>query len=346
MAAKRIRVSDDDGANFYTLPGNTGEYNNEAGQLDDTIFGQDFSSTQPGLNGWTVSANGLYKGFAGYLATIKKSGTPTTTTGEAMTLVSGKTYQVTNSAKRLMDRTVVPIVKDNAVDHTSDVESYDYLNGTVTFKSAFTPTTPITMDYTYLPTAVVGCSNEFTLTQSANANDNTCMDTAQGNDGNRTFEYGLKTVSLQLNGIYKSANGFKDLLINRDELIIEINPDGTGKNVARGYFRAVTTGQSGDVGDLEAETITFNLSVPDDAGVVYPFHWYIAASSNTLNVGIQKCLAAWEASDLITVQYLADGTNGIQGDAVITDLTLKGGLEAMNEFTVNFQGSGETTDVP
>lgn len=343
--AKRVRVSDDAGSNWYTLPGNTAELSSEAGEIDDTIFGQNFGSTQSGLIGTTINANALYKGFAGYQAKIMKSGTSTLMTAEAMSLVSGKTYQITAATKRLFDRTASLIVYDNAVDHTADVESIDYLFGRVTFASAYTPTGPITITANYLPLAVVGCINEFTLTQTANAVDNTCMDTAQANDGHRTFEYGLKTVNLEANGIYKSANGFLALLQDREELVIEINPDGQGLTVARGFFKAVNTGQSGDVGDLEEESITFNLSVPDQESVLLPFKWLIATAS-TLSAAIKKCIAAWENADEIMVAYLPDGTNGIEADAIITDLTLSGGLEVMNEFTANFQVTGETAAHP
>lgn len=344
--AKRIRVSDDDGVNYYTLPGNTGEASDEAGDIDDTIFGQEFGSTQTGLIGWNISANGLYKGFAGYVATIMKSGSSTAMTDEAMSVVSGKTYQVTATTKRIFDHAVAIVVKDNAVAvDAEDILSIDHLFGRVTFASGYTVTGPVTVTAAYRPLTVLGCANEFSLTQTANAIDSTCMDTAQGNNGVRVFEYGLKTVSLELTGIFKAANAFKALLRARSELIIEINPDGNSKVVARGYFKPSSTSQSGDVGDLEQETISFNLSVPDDDALLYPFHWQIASDA-LLNMAVQKCLVAWEAKELVKVAYLYDGTNGFEGDAVITDLTLAGGLEVMNEFTINFQGSGATTAVP
>lgn len=344
--AKRVQVSSDAGTTKYTLPGNTAEFTFEAGELDDTIFGQDFGSTQSGLIGWTISANGLYKGFAGYQATIMKQGTSTLMTAEAMSLVSGKTYKVTNAAKQLFDKDNATFnVFDNAVNHNADVESVDYLWGRVTFKAAYTVTGPVTVTTNYFPLITVGCINEFTLTQQAQANDNTCMDTAIGNSGYRTFEYGLKTVSLEASGIYKAADGLLALLTGRTELIIEVNPDGADKASARGYFKAVNFGQSGDVGDIEDQNITFNLSVPDKTLLQYPFHWIIDATS-TLSTAIQKCLTAWETNALIYVNYLSDGTNGKSGNAVITDLSLAGGLEAMNEFTVNFQGTDIVASVP
>jgi hypothetical protein len=344
--AKRVRVSRDDGTTWHTLPGNTAEASDEAGEIDDTIFGQDFESTQSGLIGWTINANGLMKGFAGYQAKILKSGSTTAMTDQAMSLVTGKTYQVTDATKRLMDRAVTVVVEDNSVAvDAEDILNIDFLFGRVTFASGYTPTGPITITGSYFPTSVVGCTNEYTLTQTANANDATCMDTAQANDGQRIFEYGLKTVNLELNGIYKAANGLRALLRARSELIIEINPDGNGKTVARGFFKATNTGQSGDVGDIEQETVTFNLSVPDDERIPFPFHWLVATDS-TLNQAIEDCIDAWENKELIRVAYLPDGDNGWQGDAVVTDLTLTGGLEGMNEFTVNFQGSDAAAVYP
>ena len=344
--AKRVRISDDSGSTWYTLPGNTAELSSEAGDIDDTIFGQDFSSTQTGLIGWTVAANGLYKGFAGYVATIKKSGSSTTFTNEAMTLVSGKTYKITDEVKNNWDHTATFVFTDADGDiDAANIESIDHLFGRVTFISSFTPDTSVVVDGKYFPMTAIGCSNAFTLTQTANALDVTCMSNAQANSGHRLFEYGLKTVSLDLTGIYKSANNFRTLLTSRAELMIEINPDGSNKSVARGFFKAMNTGQSGDVGDIEQETITFNLSVPDDSDVVVPFKW-LHDSSTTLSMAIQKCLTAWEENELIDVAYLPDGTNGVSGEAVITDLTLSGGLEVMNEFTVNVQGSDALAAFP
>jgi hypothetical protein len=339
--AKRVRISDDGGTSWYTLPGNTAELSSEAGDLDDTIFGQDFSSTQSGLIGWTISANGLFKGFAGYVAKILKPGTPTAMTAEPMGQIgTSLTFEITDPSKNVWNRHAELQVFDGG--EPADVVSIDYLFGRVTL--AETPISTITVTGEYLPLESIGCSNSFTLTQTANAIDNTCMSTAQVNEGHRTFEYGLKTVSLDLQGIYKTANNFLQMLKNREELVIEVNPDGNGNTVARGFYKAMTTGQSGDVGDLEQETITFNLSVPqDDTGLIpYPFHWVITEES-TLSMAIQKALTAWEESEMINIAYLPDGNTGVQGEAVITDLTLTGGLEAMNEFTANVQGSGELT---
>lgn len=75
--AKVVQVSDDNGSTWYTLPGNGGEFSKESSSIDDTVFGQDYKSSEVGLIGWTVSAQAFYKGFAGYSADIKKAGSNT-----------------------------------------------------------------------------------------------------------------------------------------------------------------------------------------------------------------------------------------------------------------------------
>lgn len=340
--AKTVQVSDDNGSNWYTLPGNSGSFNNESTPITDTIFGQTWSSEEIGLISWQCEAQAYFKGFAGYQATVKKAGTATAMTGEAMTLVSGKTYQVTDAAKRLLDRNDTFVVYDNGVDHTADVASYNYLMGEVTFDSSYTVTGPVTIDGDYLPLSDLGTGNAFTLTQSADAVETSDFATVQGNGGFRTFQPGLRTAQIELSAFYTIAADLRADLQARDEVIIEINPDGNSKSLARGFFKVVNEGQSGDVGALEEESITFSLNVPSSDYV--PFDWH-HESDTTLHQSIQICLDAFLNETEIDVQYLYDGTNGVKGDCIVTDTSLSSGLDAMNEFSVSFQGTGATTDV-
>jgi hypothetical protein len=339
MAAKRIKVSSDD-ITYYTLPGNTGSISNESGEIDDTVFGQNFKSSESGLINWSVSAQAFYKGFVGYVADLHKASVPTVANGEAMTLVSGKTYRVTDSAKDIWDYADPPVVYDNAVDHTSDVESIDYLFGRVTFNSTYTVTGPVTVDITYFATLTqLAGYKSFTLTQTEEAIDTTTIPVAQGNSGHMTYTGdGLKTVALELSGLYASANGYRASLVAREIVIVKINPDGVGKSVARGYFKFGSQGQDGDVGALEEENVTLRLNVPDIQNMTRPFGWVHTAS--TINLGVKAALDAWEAGTLVYVQYLPDGVNGVQGQAAVTDISLSAGLETMNEFTVQLQGTG------
>mgnify|MGYP000458627386 CR=1 FL=1 len=343
MGAKIISVSSDD-STYYTLPGNTGDFSDQLGVLDDTIFGQTYKSQQPNLINWMVTANALYKGFAGYMVVIKQAGTPTTMTTEAMSLVSGKTYKTTSTTKNVWDRLTTVTVFDNAVDHTADVLNIDYVFGQVTFKPAYTVTGPVTVTGKYLPMTSLAKYQKFSLTQNMDAINNSDIPTLQGNSGHETFDFGLRTVSLEVSGVYASSNGYRAALVARNEVVIEINPDGGSKSVARGFFRPATRKQTGKVGALEEETANFNLTVPDNSLMLSPFSWQFSSSTD-LSVAVQKCLQGFQNNTNVYVKYLPDGSTGLKGSGLITDFSLSGGMDAMNEFSVTIQGTGGVTTV-
>lgn len=350
--AKEVQVSIDGGTTWFLLPGGTGEWNDEGEQITDTIFGQTFQSTQPGLITWTSNANALYKGFAGYVASLKQSGTALQMTAESMTVVSGKTFQIDDAARQIIDWTQTVVVKDIAATvSAANIESIDHMFGTVTFVSSYTVNGAISMDAWYLPMTEIGKASSFTLTQTAETIDETDFETANTNSGYRVFNAGLRTVALELGGFYDAASAFWTVLEGRSDIIIEINPDGSDLSVARGIFKLVTRGQSGDVGALEEETRTFNLSVPISDIALGPelttiFSW-AHANTTTLAQGIQDVLTNWLSQTNIRVRYLPDGLPaiGFDGTAVITDVSLSSGLDAMNEFTANFQGTGQPTRI-
>lgn len=337
--AKRVRVSSD-GSTYYTLPGGSGDYNDEAEQIGDTIFGQTFQSEQTGLISWNSSANALFKGFAGYVAKVKQSGTATAATGEAMSLVSGKTYKITDATKNVWSRSNAVTVYDNAVAvNAANIQEINYLFGRVTFVSGYTVTGAITVDIYYLPMTVIAKANSFTLTQTANAIDISDFATVQANNGYRVFEPGLRTVTLEVGGFYDVSSAFWETLEGRSELVLEINPDGSSLSVARGFFKMVNRGQSGDVGALEEETRMFSLAVPENIDTV--FSW-VHDAATTLSQAVQILLAAFINETMPYIQYLPDDVDnlGFEGQAVVTDVSLSSGLDAMNEFQASFQGSG------
>jgi hypothetical protein len=342
--AKIVQVSDDSGSNWYTLPGGTGEFNDNAEQLDDTIFGHTFQSNQPGLLGWAANANALYKGFAGYVAKLLQPGAAVVADGEAMSQESGQIYEVTDKVKDVWDRSDTVVVYDDASDETAEVEWIDYLFGRVKFLDSYTVLGVITVDISYFPMTQLGKGRTFTLTQTAAVVDETDFETAQGNDGYRTVAPGLRTVALELGGIYDVASGLRALLRARTELILEVNPDGNSLSIGRGFFKPSAEGQSGNVGDLEEETATFVQFVPDEALMLTPFNW-IHDAATTLSQAVQIILQSWIDQTIIDVQYLYDGTNGQTGTCMVADVSLTGGIEAMNEFAANFAGDDTPTDV-
>lgn len=345
--AKKIQISIDAGVTYFTFPGDTGSLNLNGTQIKDTVFGQDYESQQPGMISWTLDLNGYYKGFAGYVATLKLSGTSTLMTTEPCSLVSGKTYQVTNTAKRTFDRAATLNVFDNGVNQNANVISIDYLFGRVTFASAYTPTLPITITANFLPLTQIAKAQSFTLTQTAAVIDKSDFVSAQANSGLMVHDYGLKTFAFDLNGFYSITNAFRALLLARSECIIEIGPDGGGLSIARGFFKPATESQSGKVGELEVEALKFVGFVPDPGAVPlapYPFQW-LQAAGTTLSTSLQNAITAWQNKTLPLFKYLYDGTNGVSGAGVITDLTLTGGLNVMNTFTIKIQGSDVLTTV-
>ena len=347
MAAKSLSISADD-ITYHGLPGSQAEISREAASPDDTIYGESFKSTFPAILGWSLQGNAVYKGFAGYMATVKKVGSSTVFTDQATTLVSGKTYQITDATKRIWDRSAAFVIEDGVTDVTAQVESIDFLFGKVTFLASYTPAGAITVTGKSFPTTAIGSIKGFTLTQNADAIDNSDYATVQANGGYKTHQPGLRTVSCELPGVFKAVNGMVALLESRAEVIIEINPDGNSKSLCRGFFRPINQRQSGNVGALEEENVTFNLSVPVQAtgpASATPFAWSHTTDS-PIPAGIKTALNAWEGEDMIYVKYLHDGTNGYKGQGVITSMTLSSSMEGLNTFAVNVQGSGATTDIP
>jgi len=341
--AKKIRIAPEGTTTWATLPGSSGDFGITAETLDDTIFGQEYKSEQPDILTWTISTNAIYKGFGGYQAVIKKTGSAQAFTTEAMSQEAGQIYRIDDATKEIWDVTAAITVFDNAVDQTAEVESIDYLYGRVTFKNTYTVTGPVTVTGSSLPSTQICSMNTFTLSQQAETNDVTDLCVAQSNGGFRQYETGLRSVSLELSGFYKLSNDFLNTLKARELVIIELNPDGNDKSKGRGFFKPTANSQSGNVGATEEESITYTLNVPDkDDRLSYPFSWDHVIDT-TLNTAVQTLLTAWQQGDGIEVRYLEDGVTGKQGSAIPTDLSLSGGLGSLSQFTVNLQGSGGIT---
>lgn len=155
---KTLKVSAD-GITYYTLPGNTGDITFETEQLDDTIFGSEYASSETGLLDVSINGNAMYRGFAGYNSIIRRSGaTPTGATGEAMSQVGAtQTYRIDDTTKNVWDYNTPAIVYDNAVAvDAADIESINYLFGEVTFAVGYVVTGPVTVDASFFTMATYG----------------------------------------------------------------------------------------------------------------------------------------------------------------------------------------------
>lgn len=350
--AKIIRLSDDAATTWYELPGSEGSFEATAEEIEDTILGQNYDSKEIGLIEWGVSSNGIFKGFAGYLAKVLKTGITTAMTGEACSLESTLIYAIDDAAKQIWDRATAVTVKDDTTTvSAADIEWIDYLFGRVKFVTGYTVGGAITVSGNYFPTAEIASGKSYSLEMSSDAIDTTDFATAQANSGHKTFNAkGLKSVSLEISGIFSATEAAAADLVARTELICEVDPAGDGSSIARGFFKYINTSQDGAVGALEGETLRFSLTVPFEDKLLSPFSWQHA--STTLATAIQIAIDAWLTEDDTTlVQYLPQGsagqspTDGKQGTVIFTNISLSGGLSDMNIFQVEMMGDGAYTTI-
>ncbi len=202
----------------------------------------------------------------------------------------------------------------------------------------------------------IGRANTYNLTMTAESIDETDFAVAQGNSGTRVFLAGLRTVALELGGIFAPSDSAKAALAARTELIVEVDPAGDGLAVCRGFFKYANIAQSGAVGALEEETINLALTVPvanavNDFAVEFPFNWAFDATT-TLSDSIQVAITSWlDEDNTVEVQYLPQGAigqsplDGVEGAVVFTDISLSGGLSNMNVFVMEMQGTDAFTVV-
>ena len=344
-ATKQLRVSSDD-VTYYTLPGNSGDINFEGNQLDDTIFGQEFSSSETGLINWTISGNAMYRGFAGYNSIVRRNGTTATTfTGETLAQVdSSQTYRISDSTKAVWNWNATTTIYDGASPVAdADIEEINYLFGEVTFVAGYTVTGAVTADGEFYTMSTYGRANNFSLTQTAETTDTTSFEDAQANGGFNEFRATLLTADLELSGFYRSSNDNFGDLSARNEFIIELDVAGDGTSIARGIYKVGSGSQSGDVGGDEESTLSLTLAVPEG---VKPFGWQ-HGSTSIIPQGLLVIQEGWINRTPIYVEYLPEGQGeyGYTGQAIVTDASMSSGVDAMVEASVSLQGSSTLSEI-
>jgi len=341
--AKLIQLSDDN-ITYVSLPTSDGSLSVTGNTVDDSLLGQTYASSFTSLLDWEASATGLVKGFSAYCGKVLKQGTSTAATAEPMSLVSGQKYQTTLASRNIWDHTVTPIIYDDGVDVTDEVETFDYLFGAITFNGTYTVIGAITADINYLPTASFGKALSFSLNQSADAVDDSDYASVCANNGYRINKQGIRNVDLTFDGIYDATEDFHQQLEDRESFIIEVDPLGTGKSIARGFFRINETSQDGAVGDNESESVTFTLSAPSPD--FRPFGWQHAVDTE-LDAAIRIALDGFDLEQDVFLRYLPNGTGvagGKTGSTVITDVSLESAIDGLNTFNLTFTGDGQLSD--
>jgi hypothetical protein len=172
----------------------------------------------------------LAAAIAGYSGVMKIVGATTAFAGEACTLVSGKTYQITNAAHRVIDPTVAVVVQDNGVTVvTANIASIDYLFGKVTFASTYTVVGAITfLSGSWLALLSIAESTSFKLSFKNKLIPKTSWDSA----GVKQYLKGIK----ELTGTFRTltpvttdidpgagTTRLSDAINNRAKILYEFN---------------------------------------------------------------------------------------------------------------------------
>lgn len=340
MATKTFEVSPDD-LTWATIPGNDASVDFNGNQLDTTVFGSDFNSSIMGIIEHSFSGNAMFRKTAGYNGTIRGVGTATSFTDEPTTLTGGY-YVIDDITKSIFDHNEIVLVEDDNVPvDPSNIAEIDYLFGKIKFVDTYTVVGNITVSGDYLPTATLGCFQSFDLTQSSDTIETGCFEGVKANGGYQSYKPTLRDVAVSASGFYQTDSTFIQTLIAREIIVIEIDIEGDGKSVCRGYFTLITDGLSGGTGGDETESLEFSLSVPEG---VKPFSWYFAPDTNAPK-GLVYIINAWENKTNVYYRYRPEGANGAtyKAQAVITDCSISTSVDGIAEASVSGQGTGGVT---
>lgn len=313
-------------------------------QAGTTIFGSGgFESNLPTIFSHTLSGSGYLRETAGYNATLKRAGTPVDFTGEAMTQVgSTTTYRITDATKNLWNPRSGVVVYVGASVQDEDTYTVDYMFGRVTFNTA--PVGAVTVDGQSMPTAAFASANSIDITQSAATSDITTFQLAQAENGYASYRPELLTVSMELSGFYNATANLYEVLNERNELVIEIDWTGDGGFISRGIFRVTDLSNSGDVGQVEDESVSFTISSIEG---VTPYSFQFTANAQASDA-FQLIANAWINREYIGFRYAPEGLSNpyFSGRACVSDASISTSVSGIGELSVDLQGSGELVRNP
>lgn len=192
-------------------------------------------------------------GAPAYNLTVKSSGTSTAMTDEATTHLGNNVYQITDAAKRTLDRDVVPTIEENGVAATTE-HTIDYVFGLISFEED--PVLPITVATgNYLPLTRIAGGHDASLSLS-----NVMLDrTEYSSTGVRKRQAGLFDASISVTRYDDLLKTFKTLLATRNALFLSYDPDGSNSEVYAGWFKPVSTNNQGGVEGIEEEILEWSL---------------------------------------------------------------------------------------
>ena len=187
----------------------------------------------------------------GYLASIKGQSSAVAMTAEATTGTGNISYQITNSAKRILDLNTDVVVNVAGSPVTTGF-TINYLTGTVTFETTATRTVTITGAYVVLTAIADGKSFSFTGTRET-------LDKTVFKDTFKGFEAGLLSGTAEIGRLYVNDVYFLDWLLDGTVKVIEFY---VADSVTPIRFYAILTGDNTEatVEGLVEESLSFQIT--------------------------------------------------------------------------------------
>lgn len=202
---------------------------------------------------------------AGYNSTVNIGGTTTAMTTEATTVLDPPTYtkyQVTNSAKRLLDPNVVPTVYKNGSLVSASLYTVSYLFGTITFTSGNLVTDVITVTGSYLPLVAVANGKAFSYDVKRDQ-----LETSVFGTTNKVKTAGLigATGSIDFIDTIRDQQGsiagydFFELVQNATLIVIDYIPGTSGQRF-RALILVATAAQKTQVAGMVEGSMSWELT--------------------------------------------------------------------------------------
>ena len=204
--------------------------------------------------------------LSGKVARIKlASQAITKSTDEAASVAPGGTVlSIDAAAKRHWARslTSTPIVYfagSTATPVGSSEYAVDYAAGTLTFATARSTATAVTVDVNYHTASYLGLARGFTVDADVALHDITTLGTT-GTVQWRTYKAGMAGASVTLPRFLDDSTGraFFDLQAVAGDLVLELIPS-TGAGCYQGWGRVESDSMSNDIDGLAEETVTVRI---------------------------------------------------------------------------------------
>ncbi|ATW27947.1 hypothetical protein [Candidatus Formimonas warabiya] len=159
--------------------------------------------------------------YAGKKALVKIPGTAVAFTDEATTTSDNKSYQITNTTKRVWHKTAAVTVEVNGTV-TGEQYTLNRLNGTVTFSVANGSRGTVTVTGQYLPMSAAAEAHEWKLTMEAENLEVTPFQAVY-----RTKIQGLKGASGSISQWNVIDRYYYNALVGGNPLVLELYPQDT-----------------------------------------------------------------------------------------------------------------------